>query len=267
MKRIKHSALILILIFAAMMTLQGCVATTDPEKDTSVIENAYLVDKETGEFTSVAIIQNNEKDTIRENMYMGFAYDENGESIASYEIEENGMVVDCCLFDVINWLGSGEKTVIAHSSRHGVSHYNEGHNIQDFYTSIPDKLEWKASGLGYDSMLKPHGLSITDYTETYSEFGYLEYEVTIHNGSETDYTYNSTLDALMSDTRGFIMNIVAVYRDSEGNIRDFEEMRPEYEKDGGIAAGSDATYKLYANDVLEADLTPEFYLTVEWASH
>lgn len=266
MKRIKHSALILILIFAAMMTLQGCLANTDPEKDTSVIETAYLVDKETGEFTSVAIIQNNEKDTIRENLYMGFAYDENGESIASYEKEENGMDMDCCLFDAVDWLGSGEKTVIARSSLNCVSPYNDGQNIQDFYTAIPDKVEWKASGLGYDGMLKPHGLSITDYTELYSELGYSEYEVTVHNSSETDYTYNSTLDALMSDTRAFTMDIVAVYRDSEGNIIDFVDLYPDYSQDGGIAAGSDVTYMLYSEYALEADPTPEFYITVEWAN-
>ena len=266
MKRIKHSTLILILIFAAMMTLQGCQTPTNPEKDNSVIENVYLVDKETGEFTTVAIIQNNEKDTIRENLYMGFAYDENGESIASYEKEENGMDMDCCLFGVVDWLGSGEKTVIARSSLNCVSPYNDGQNIQDFYTAIPDKVEWKASGLGYDGMLKPHGLSITDYSEIYSELGYSEYEVTVHNSSETDYTYNSTLDALMSDTKAFTMDIVAVYRDSEGNIIDFVDLYPDYSQDGGIAAGSDVTYKLYATYAEEADLTPEFYITIEWAS-
>ena len=260
MKRIVSTALMLALITAAVMALTGCQGVTDPANDKSILETSYMVDKETGEFTAVVIIRNNEKNTIFENMYMGNAFDENGDAIDARTDEVDGQNIDYSLFDTCCWLGSGEKTALVITSKESGSE----ETILDYYNEIPDKIEWETTGVDYDGTLEPHGLSITDCIETYSgEYG-TEYEITIHNDSNTDYALEPSLGTLIADGRPFTFSIGVVYRDSDGSIKDASDLYIDFEQQGGIDAGSDKTYTGFTGKTADTDLEPEFYIKIEW---
>ena len=260
MKRLVITTLILALITASVMALTGCQGVNLSVNDKSIVETAYMVDKETGEFTAVAIIQNNEKSTIFENMYMADAYDENGGSIEAKTDEVDGQEIDHSLFDTCCWLGSGEKTALVITSKEpGIEE-----TILDYYNEIPDKIEWENTGANYDGSLEPHGLSITESRETYSGVNGTEYEITIHNDSDTDYTLEPSLGALIADDRPFTFSIGVVYRDSDGKIKDAKDLYIDFEQQGGIDAGSDKTYTGFTGNTADAALEPEFYIAIEW---
>ena len=264
MKRIVITALILVLITASVMTLTGCQGVIDLKNDNGIIETSYMVDKETGEFTAVAIIQNNKKDTIFEGMYMAHAYDENGSSIEAKTREHDGQEIDCSLFDTCCWLGSGEKTAIVITSKEP----GNDETILDYYNEIPDKIEWEATGMNFDGTLEPHGLSITECRETYSGENGTEYEITIHNDSSTDYALEPALGTLIADMRPFTFSIGVVYRDSDGKIKDAKDLYIDFEQQGGIDAGSDKTYTGFTGNTgntAEEDLEPEFYIMIDWS--
>lgn len=265
MRHIRLTASLIALITAAALLLPGCRAIDKAMKLTQdtgdIVESAYFVDRETGEYTAVVIIQNNEPGMVRSNSYRAKAYDENGDRIKSQSDERGdySMLCDCW------WLGNGEKTAYVHSSASNASALNDGTGVTDYYVSTPETLEWVADE-GFkkmDGTLEPHGLSITDCSLNGSyDDDYGDYSVTIHNGSQKDYVYDPGTGMYMTDKIKFRFEAVAVYRDSDGKIRDGVMMSPDPSQLSDIPAGSDVTFTFYSGHVCADDLEPEYYLRI-----
>ena len=275
MKKIKLSVLMLTFTLIAAMVLPGCETIEKTkklaEKKGDILESAYFVDKETGEFKTVVIIQNNSEEMLLQNLYKAYAFDENGNSIEEYEEEDaSGMTVQYGVSALCYWLGSGEKTALAWTSDFDISSYDMGNKITDCYKSIPETLEWELTE-SYDKQLmatwakslQPHGLSVKECSVAYAEQGYTEYEVTLHNDSNTGYTGDSS-SRFTTDTGEFQFEfrVVAVYRDSDGNIKDVISMLPMSDQETEIAAGSDASLLCFSMRTNIYDPDPEYYIYI-----
>lgn len=253
------------LITASALLLPGCRVIDKAMKKTQdtgdIVESAYFVDKETGKYTAVVIIQNNEPGMVRSNSYLAKAYDENGDRIKSQSDERGDYSVmsDCW------WLGNGEKTAIIHSSVSNASGFNDGTSITDYYVSTPETLEWIAEE-GFrkvDGTLEPHGLSVTECSlNGVYEDDYGDYSISIHNDSRTDYEYDPESQMYLTDKIKFCFQVAAVYRDSDGNIQDGVLMDPDPMQLTDIPAGSDVTLKFSSGHACTDDLEPEYYLRI-----
>lgn len=91
-----------------------------------------------------------------------------------------------------------------------------------------------------------------------------EYMATIHNDSETDYTFDDDSFKYIADEKSFEFSIDAVYKDDEGKICDLQQLF--YTGLGGVPdlpAGSDTELYVFANHtVKDESLTPECYITI-----
>ena len=275
MKRNKLTALMLALMMAAVMALPGCGTVEETNKQAAekgeILESAYLVDKETGEFTAVVIVENNAEYMMLENLYVADAYDENGESIEEYQEEEGSITQEHGLSAECFWLDSGEKTALAVSSDMDISSYNFGNKITDYYKAMPETLEWRLAQ-SYDKQLmaawgkdlEPHGLSVSECSVDYSEEGYSEYVVALHNDSNTGYSCDPSTGNFVTDTGEFEfeLRLVAVFRDTEGNIKDAITMVPMSGQESEIAAGSDSTLMFYSLRSYAEDSEPEYYINI-----
>lgn len=274
MKRFKLTAMMLAFTLAAAMALPGCAVIDKVNKQAGekgdILESEYIIDKESGEFTTVVIVQNNSDYTLLENLYMPDAYDENGNKIEEYSEDEGSITSQFGLSSLCYWLGSGEKTALVNSSCTERSAYNDGNKITDFYKAMPEKLDWHLTQ-SYDKQLMAlagelgsHGLSVSECREIYTDTDYAEYEVTIHNDSSTDYTGDPSDGTFRNDAGEyeFTFCVAAVYRDSEGKIRDAVKMVPFFETEEVIAAGSDTTLTFSSNHSCYEDFEPEYYICI-----
>jgi hypothetical protein len=90
-----------------------------------------------------------------------------------------------------------------------------------------------------------------------------DYEITIRNDSETDYHYDAQSMYYQTDVMDFNFEVVAVFRDSEGNLRDAVMMNPRPNLQKDLPAGSETNMTFYSNHVCrDEDLTPEYYLCI-----
>ena len=265
MNLFRLASLMIVVVTATVLLLPGCKVIEKSMKMTQdkgeVLESAYFVDKDTGEYTAVVIIQNNGPSTLRNNWYSANAYDENGDRIEAQSNEYGNYA----LMGECNWLGSGEKTAIIHSSSSNLSAFNEGRSITDYYVSTPEKLEWSADGdfRKEDATLEPHGLSVTDCSLTdIMEEDNGRYSVTIHNDSNTDYVFDSESYMYKTDKIRFRFDAAVVYRDSDGNIQDGIMLNSDPLQLADIPAGSDVTFTFLSSHVCSDDLKPEYYLII-----
>ena len=89
--------------------------------------------------------------------------------------------------------------------------------------------------------------------------------MTLHNNSNTDYIRNPDGYGLLVEGTPLSGEVVAVYRDSEGEIKDFTTIGPYADSISDIPAGEDATWYCYSNHVCtDEDLVPEYYFSVTY---
>ena len=268
MKRIINRIIIACLICVMLFTFGGCSGTdsipnvgSSGKKDAlEIADSYYYVDKETGDFSFLVVFENNSTDPIREGICTATAYDEEGKSIESIKKaeEEAYSYSDYSAGAFFYWLGTGEKT--AHMF---TTDLIPEENLLDHYLSIPDSLEWKINDQTPDPALTPHGLSVAECTMSADYDNWAEYDVTISNDSGTDYLYDPQSMFYKSDIADFTIEVVAVYRDAEGNIKDAEliSFRPPSQKD--IPANSETTMTSYSNHICRDEaLTPEYYISI-----
>lgn len=264
----KRASVVAALICIAALLFTGCDKIESIKKATGteadILESAYFYDEDTGAYRTVAIVQNNTMNPIKMGFIVARAYDENGERIEHVMDGE----MESPLLGSYYWLCIGEKSAVILC--------NDGYsddpffNILSHYTAVPATLEWENDGGSrQDPELVPHGLSITGIEPYYDssvwfEGDYAEYTATIHNGSETDYTFDDGAFEYIWNGKKFSFNIVAVYRNAEGEICDMQEM--QYTGINGmpdLPAGSDTELYVFANHTVKDDsLTPEYYISI-----
>jgi hypothetical protein len=267
----KRASIVAALVCIAMLLFTGCDKVGDVKSvlksDADILESAYFYDEDTGAYRSVVIVQNNTANPIEYGYFFARAFDENGERINSVKTAEG----DSALLGTCYWLSKGEKNAVIFTNDGIVDDDNfDGMNsILDHYTAVPATLEWEMdSGSRKDPNLPPHGLSLTGIEPYVSDLGfegdYMEYMATIHNDSDIDYTFDDDNFEYAGGGKRIGFDIVAVYRDADGNIRDMQKI--SYTGLGGmpdIAAGSDTEIYVMANHtVKDESLTPEYYISI-----
>ena len=238
----------MLLAFGGCSEIYNSDLSPNSEGELEIADSAYFVDKNTGDYSFVVIFENNSSDPIKEGGCSAVAFDEEGSQT---------MWVDYSLGAFFNWLGTGERTAYMFTTA-----IIPGESILDRYLSIPDSLEWELEEPVPDAELPSHGLSVAECTMTGDYDNWADYDVTIRNESETDYLYDFQSMMYQSDIADFAIEVVVVYRDADGNIKDAEliPLRPPSQKD--IPANSEATMVGYSNHVCrDENLTPEYYIS------
>lgn len=269
MKRTITLIVIAIMISTTALELSGC--STESLKSVvkngaDILESAYFYDEEKGTYEAVCILENNSSMPVKEAILEATAYDKDGNRIKS--VKKDG--IDYGFLMSYSWLSKGEKTAAVITNA-GFEN-DEGMKMMDQYTEVPVSLEWAAAqGMTKkESNMVPHGLSIKSCElDTAKDGWYGEdtsvYSVTLRNDSETDYVYNEDDMCFQADTTLLSFEVVAVYRDPEGNIKDVECIQ-----DAGIntpdviPAGSETVMEMHSLYRCKDDsLTPEYYLYID----
>ena len=271
MRKNKWASVIVALVCMAVLIFTGCDKIESVKKaissDADILDSAYFYDEDTNVYRTAVIVQNNTSNPIENGFVVAKAYDENGERINN--VMDSG--AEQPLMGSYNWLCKGEKTAVLFTNE-GFADDEEFDfmNLQSHYTEIPATLEWgNDSGSRQDPDLLPHGLSVTAVepyydSEVWFEGDYGEYMATIHNDSETDYTFDENYFGFDAGDKLFGFDIVAVYRDSEGKICDMQDL--QYTGIYGmpdLPAGSDTELYFFAEHAVEDEsLTPEYYISI-----
>lgn len=243
---------------AAVLLMGGCGAVNKVKnvagKNAELLETAYFIDEDTGIYNVVAIVENNTLNPIELGFVNAKAYDGNGERIESVKTDKGDFGLGLPFY----WLCRGEKTAVVETNSGHLDDSNFG--MHNHYVDTPASLEWEDGFSGPDPDLVPHGLSVVDCTP----YGGGEFAATIHNGSETDYTYDADSSMYSTPDHSFRFDVVAVYRDTDGKICDAVDMMySAYVGAEDMPAGSDTVINFYSDHVCEDDsLTPEYYICV-----
>lgn len=240
------------LIFMMLLVVSACSGeggSLGSDGKFDIVESAYLVDKDSGDYSVVVIVENNTGSTIKEALCLETGFDENGKKLNSGGIHAAASFA---------WISDGEKEAYMYTTADVPDL-----NILEHYEALPDKLEWKVTEAKADHDLTPLGISIGECSmvEDYDEGA--DYEITIRNDSETDYHYDAQSMYYQTDVMDFNFEVVAVFRDSEGNLRDAVMMNPRPNLQKDLPAGSETNMTFYSNHVCrDEDLTPEYYLCI-----
>lgn len=254
MKKLAAIGLILIMMFA-VSACSGENDTSTSDGTFEILESAYLVDKDSGDYSIVVIVENNSGNPIKEAICLETAFDEDGKKLDSDGISAAATFL---------WLCDGEKEAYMYNTADV-----PGSSILDHYETLPDRLEWKAEQATPDPDLTPLGISIGDCVMVEDYDTGADYEITIRNDSETDYHYDAQSMKYLTDVADFNFEVAAVYRDSEGTIKDAVQMNPRPDLQKDLPAGSETSLTFYSNHVCrDDDLTPEYYLCIgEYVLH
>ena len=269
MKRTFNRIITAMLISVTVLAFTGCSAEdlkSVVKGGADILETAYFYDEDSGVYEAVCIMENNSNKPVKEGLLEATAYDKDGNRIQS--VKKEG--ADYYFVMSYNWLSEGEKTA-ALLTNAGFEN-EEGMSILDHYTEVPASLEWSAvqGGAEKDSDLAPHGLSVKACEPDTAKDGWFGddsgvYNVTLHNDSETDYVFNEDEFCYQMDSTLFSFKIVAVYRDSEGEIKDVEMIQDVgLDPPSVIPAGGDIEMEgLSAYKCDDDSLTPEYYVYID----
>lgn len=214
-----------------------------------ITESAYLVDKDSDDYSVVVIVENNTGSTIKEAQCQETGFDETGKKLNSGGIHAAASFA---------WISDGEKEAYMFTTADV-----PGLNLLEHYESLPDKLEWRVTEAKADHDLTPLGITVEDCVIVDDYDTGADYEITIRNDSERDYQYDAESMYYQTDLMDFNFEVVAVFRDSEGNIKDAVMMNPRPNLQKDLPADSETSMTFYSNHICrDDDLTPEYYLCI-----
>lgn len=249
MKKIVVVALICMMLFALTACSEGG-GSSDSKGKFEIVESAYLVDKDSGDYSIVVIAENSSEIPIKEAFCIEAGFDEDGKKLSSK---------DTSAAAPFRWLCEGEKEAFVYNT----SESGPGDSLLDHYESLPDRLEWKVTQTRADPDLTPLGISVVDCATVEDYDTGADYEITFKNDSEKDYLYDAASMMYQTEAEDFSVEAVAVFRDSEGNIRDAVQMKPRPNMQKDLPANSETVLRCYSNHVCrDDDLSPEYYLYV-----
>ena len=257
MDKRKVIAVVLTLIMTLVL-LPSCGGSVTPE-DIEVVEDALIVDKDTGDYTAVVIAKNNGTATAREVDMEGTALDKDGNVIPSMSDAEGTI----CLMPYFGTLAPGEQGVWFEST----IPFGEGATIYGIYQDIPASIEWKVTETPRAKIKGSAGVEITgvEAGEAYTDSSGLlttDYSITLQNNGKIDYKPGS--GDRMPDTKygQAWIRIVCLYRDANGNIAGASELTPDSGEDLSLAPGESKTTKWTNVGQYYPDIEPELYINV-----
>lgn len=272
----RKTMMIVAVLLAAVLLMGGCGAVESVKEatrqDPVVTDSAFLYDEETGVYRTVAVIRNDTPYSFSSGFVLPEALDADGNKMKQKENNEGlepGQT-DIGYALLYSWLCPGETTAVMDTNENLLAAGLDS-ELSTYFDTVPASLEWTAKPdyATRDPQLEPHGISVVSceagenpYAEYYEgEYGY--YEVTLRNDSENTYTFNPGESRYYAGDKPFYFDVIAVYRDAEGTIRDvvrlyysFEDTMPD------LAPGSETKLAFESDRVVDDDgLTPEYYIS------
>lgn len=262
--KIRRFALLGLMLVLALFCLPACEGSDggDAAADEGMLEvvDSYLdVDEETGNYKVAVIVQNNSDKTIAESMLESTAYDKDGNVITPAEDSEGTM----SFYPMFGVLHPGQK-----GAWYETTEYSDGATIQSIYTEIPDRLEWRVTDIEKGTGKEPSGLSVAgnefiasntnDAGETVDAV-----TLTLQNDSDIDYTFPSWTQSFNTEDGDVLLEMVAIYRDENGNICGVDSAEPDEGMQISIPAQGSAAYDFYSRRPIQGG-EPEFYMNINF---
>lgn len=251
-------ALVLAALF--MPACGGGKPAADPDVSTvEITDSALIVDRDTGDYTAVVIVQNNGDSAVDDITVEGTALDKDGGTIQPASDAE-GLIGLSPYFGTVQ---PGERDAWIETSQP----FGNGSTILGVFEDIPDTIDWKVTGVRAAKMKKSMGLSITGFEAgeaVTDEDGAVSasYTVTIQNSGDSDCEFSPGTQFCTTDQGDVWVRMIAVYRDGEGKIRGATELIPAAGENMSCAAGESSTFKCFNAGPYFDDPNPELYLSV-----
>ncbi len=260
-KKNERIRLIVALVIAAACILSACgAAGSSKDNKIEISEQQFVVDPDTGYYTAVILVTNNTENSVGEVAFLGTAYDADGKKIkpVANDDSSNG------LFLVVSDVDPGETGAAYDSGWIASGEDSETRNpITAWYEEIPASIEWKAAAsmpYGFDS---PLGLRFSDCSRTgaYSEGGdtFTEYSVNIENTGAMDISYNEEEYIYEIDGKPCSVGLLAVIRDSDGNIIGAGEAE-NYDEPFSCSSGEKTSTVVTVRGDFPQDASAEIYI-------
>jgi len=252
MKKIMNKLFVCLTIMA-LTVLTGCTDTgffSKSDEKVEVVDSAFLVDRESGEYSIVVIVENKTGNPIKEGFCSETAFDKDGKQMPGQAMHVAAPFA---------WLCEGERQAYMYTTADV-----PGESILDHYETLPDTLEWEVVQATENQELTPLGISVAECIISDDYGDWAEYEITLKNESDTDYGYDMESMYYQSEVADFDLRVVAVFRDDEGTIKDAVLMTPRPVSQKALPANSEESMVFYSNHVCtDETLTPEYYLSIE----
>lgn len=272
----KKTPIVVAALCAAVLLLGGCSAVEGVKQatrqDPVVTDSAFLYDEETGVYKTVAVIRNDTPYSFSLGFVLPEALDADGNKMEQQKDNEGlepGQV-DIGYALLYYWLCPGETTAVMDTNENLVAAGLDS-ELSTYFDTVPASLEWTAKPdyATRDPQLEPHGISVVSCEageDPYAEFNedeYGRYEVTLRNDSENTYVFNPGECRYYAGDKPFSFDVIAVYRDAEGAIRDAEKLYLVFEDtEPDLAPGSENKLIFESDHVVDDDsLTPEYYIS------
>ena len=261
MDKRKTLAVILTLIVTVSL-LPSCGGNVTPE-DIEIVEEAFIADKDTGDYTAILVIKNNADVAVQDPILEGTALDKDGNAIEQLADAEGFLSI----IPSFGTVQPGEQDVWYESN----VAQNTGVTIYDIYADFPEKMEWEVTEVTPSRVKEPAGLEITGSVagEPYTDMdGYptVDYEITLQNNGNIGYTYDPEYMLAPKTKYGnALVRIICLYRDDNGNIAGASELVAKDSQAVCLEPGESSTTTWTNIGQYHPELKPELHVSVTFA--